>query len=203
MSCPYISVLTVASERQQGLAATAQALQAQSLAHERFEWVVCLTGDGGDRQEALGALDLPFVVRPFEADPTRPPGAARNACASRTCGSILLFAEVGWLPASGSLAAHVAIQEAGLCIAVERARPLLRRLGRRGPRPGAWSVPASIFRSVGGFDEGAPGIGRAERRLERRLRKAGLATRAVHERTDRGRDGGDGESDYATMEDTA
>lgn len=198
MSCPYISVVTVRRERAPSIAETARALRLQTLAFERFEWVVCLDeGDAGARAELEG-LDPPFGLRLVDTGPVATPGAARNACASRTCGSILLFPQAAWLPAPGSLAAHVALQEAGLCVAEERARRTLRRLGGRAARTGAWSAPGRVFRAVGGFDEGAGAVGAIERRLRRRLRRAGLDARAVPAH---GRAGGDSVSDYATMED--
>lgn len=205
MSCPYISVLTVADEHPASVLSMARALSRQTLPPDRFEWVACLNGADDHAREAFQALDVPFAVRPFEADLVRSTGAARNACASRTCGSILLLPDADWLPAAESLAAHVAVQEAGLCLAVARPRRPLRALvsaaAGRGSRTGAWSVPGSVYRAVGGFDASEGDPDHAERRLHRRLRRAGLPLRALDDRAVPGRRAGGRASEYVNTED--
>lgn len=184
--CPYISVLTVSSGRRELLRRQAEALVAQTLAPERFEWVLCLSGrDDGVRLELEG-LELPFRLRSFETGERLPLGAARNACAQRTCGSILLFSGDDCVPAPDRLAAHVALQESGLCVAFEVAAGARRgRWWRRSSRAGrlvscvGWSVPGTVFRSLGGFEEELAERERAEWALERRLVRAGLAFRAL------------------------
>lgn len=206
MSCPYISVVTASGEGPGSLLGTAQALWAQTVPPDRFEWVVCLGAGGRHARDALQASAFPFSLRLVDADPVGAPAAARNACASRTCGSILLFAGAGWLPQGDSLAAHVAVQEAGLCLALGRRSHLLRALvhafADRGSPAVAWSVPGSVFRAVGGFDETVADLHQAERRLQRRLRRAGLPVLAVEDHAARGEDSVERASQFVNAEDT-
>jgi len=191
MSCPYISVLTVASGRREILLRKAAALTEQTLTPELFEWVVYLgVGDAGAREalEALEALGLPFALRVVESDRPLGPAAARNACAQRTCGSVLLFSDDACLPAPGDLAAHVAEQERGLCVAVGsvvpegggEARP------RKSPKVGFGdldsancSVPATVFHALGGYDEALLGDDAAAVELGYRLSRHRLPFRAL------------------------
>ena len=190
MTCPYISVLTVAGGRQEALLGQAEALTRQTLPPERFEWVVCLNGGDDGSAARLEALGLPFSLKLFETPERLPAGAARNACAQRTCGSILLFSDDDCLPAPGTLAAHVAEQERGLCVAVggidfdDGARVVRWRPSR----VGYWnlngancSVPGVAFRQVGGFDEALAGYGGEDLELGYRLAGAGLPFRALPE----------------------
>lgn len=188
MSCPYISVLTVASGRREILLRKAAALTAQTLAPELFEWVVYLgVGDAGARQ-ALEALGLPFALRVVESDRPLGAAAARNACAQRTCGSVLLFSDDACLPAPRDLAAHVAEQERGLCVAVGSVVP--EGGGGAAPRKqpkvdfgdldGAnCSVPATVFHALGGYDEALLGDGAAAVELGYRLTRQRLPFRPL------------------------
>ncbi|HKI56157.1 MAG TPA: glycosyltransferase [Trueperaceae bacterium] len=188
MGCPYISVLTVSSGRRALLRRQADALRAQTLAPDRFEWVVCLNGgDDGTRAELEG-LELPFGLRVVETDERLPAGRARNACAQRTCGGILLFSDDDCAPAPESLAAHVALQESGLCVALG-AIDFASEAGTRRWRPrrarywllnGANSaVPAVHFRAVGGFSEALAGYGGEDLELGYRLARAGVPFRVL------------------------
>jgi glycosyltransferase involved in cell wall biosynthesis len=188
--CPYISVLTVAGGRPRELRRQAEALAAQTLDPERFEWVVCLNGGDDGSGATLEALRLPFSLKLFETPERLPAGVARNACAQRTCGSILLFSDDDCLPAPEALARHVAEQESGLCVAIGSVAFEAggeRRWWRPG-RVGFWnlngansSVPAVAFRQVGGFDETLPGYGGEDLELGYRLARAGVPFRALPE----------------------
>ncbi len=189
MACPYISVLTVSTGRRELLLRKAEALAVQSLPPERFEWVVCLNGGDDGTASALQALGLPFSLRVFDTDRVVSAGVARNACAQRTCGSVLLFSDDDCLPGAGDLAAHVAEQERGLCAAVGA----IHFQGADGSvnawrpdRVGFWnlngansSVPGVAFRAVGGFDEGLSGYGGEDVELGYRLAAYGLPFRAL------------------------
>lgn len=188
MACPYISVLTVAGGRQEALLRKAEALAGQTLAPERFEWVVCMNGGDDGSRARLQAMGLTFSLKVFETAERLPAGVARNACAERTCGSILLFSDDDCLPAPGTLAAHVAEQERGLCAAVggidfddggrvERWRPT--RVGYWNLNGANSSVPGLTFRAVGGFDEELAGYGGEDLELGYRLARAGLPFRAL------------------------
>lgn len=188
MSCPYISVLTVTSGRSELLSRQARALERQTLPAERFEWVVCLNGGDDGSEEALRAFDLPFTVRSFPSSRRLSAGAARNACAERTCGSILLFSDDDCLPAPESLAAHVAEQERGLCAAIGGIDfdDGVRVTAWRPSRVGYWhlngansSVPGGVFRAVGGFDEELSGYGGEDLELGFKLARVGLPFRAL------------------------
>ncbi len=188
MPCPYISVLTVAGGRPRALRRKADALAAQTLDPERFEWVVCLNGGDDGSAAALSALDLPFSLKLFETDERLSAGAARNACAERTCGSILLFSDDDCLPAPDALARHVAEQEKGLCAAIGSVAFEAdgERRWWRPARVGFWnlngansSVPAVTFRQIGGFDEDLVGYGGEDIELGFRLARAGLVFRAL------------------------
>lgn len=188
MPCPYISVLTVAGGRPRELRRKADALVAQTLAPERFEWVVCLNGGDDGSAAALAALELPFSLELFVTDERLPPGTARNACAQRTCGSILLFSDDDCLPAPDALELHVAEQEKGLCAAIGSVAFEAggERRWWRPARVGFWnlngansSVPAVTFRQVGGFDGGLVGYGGEDLELGYRLARAGLPFRAL------------------------
>jgi len=190
VSCPYISVLTVSTGRRGLLLEKAEALRAQTLPPERFEWVVCLNGGDDGSADALDALRLPFTLRLFETDERLPAGKARNLCAQRTCGSILLFSDDDCLPAPDSLSLHVACQEEGLCAAVGgidfRSGAALRRW--RPARARYWllngansAVPGVHFRTVGGFDESLSGYGGEDLELGYRLALAGVRFRALPE----------------------
>jgi glycosyltransferase involved in cell wall biosynthesis len=184
--CPYISVLTVSDGHLELLRRKAEGLRAQALAPERFEWVVCLNGCDERARSELERLGLPFGLRVFETDARLPVGAARNACAERTCGSILLFSDDDCAPAPNRLAAHVALHESGLCVALEtsggaRRRRWWRRLTRAGRLVSCtgWSVPGTVFRSLGGFEDGRDEREQVERALASRLVRAGLAFRPL------------------------
>lgn len=188
MGCPYISVLTVSSGRREMLVRKAEALRAQTLPPERFEWVVCLNGGDDGSAGVLDDLNLPFTLRVFATGERLPAGSARNACAERTCGSILLFSDDDCLPAPDGLAAHVALQEAGLC-AVIGGIDFRSDLGVRRWRPARasyWllngansSVPGVHFRAVGGFDETLSGYGGEDLELGYRLSQVGVPFRAL------------------------
>lgn len=188
MACPYISMLTVAGGRPRELRRKADALAAQTLDPGRFEWVVCMNGGDDGSAAALAALELPFSLKLFETDVRLPAGTARNACAERTCGSILLFSDDDCLPAPDALALHVAEQEKGLCAAIgsvafdaggERRWWRPRRVGFWNLNGANSSVPAVTFRQVGGFDEALVGYGGEDLELGYRLARAGLPFRAL------------------------
>ncbi len=188
MPCPYISVLTVAGGRPRELRRKADAMAAQTLAPERFEWVVCLNGGDDGSGAALAALELPFSLKVFETEERLSAAAARNLCAQRTCGSILLFSDDDCLPAPDALERHVAAQEEGLCVAIGSVafEAAGERRWWRPSRVGYWnlngansSVPGVAFRQIGGFDEGLVGYGGEDLELGYRLARAGLPFRAL------------------------
>ena len=79
---PEISVLTATRGRRDLLLRKQATLARQTIAAERFEWVVLVNGDDDGSGEALRRSDAPFRRVVLESDDPIPVGAARNRAVS-------------------------------------------------------------------------------------------------------------------------
>lgn len=196
MALPEIGVITPSSGRRELLLAKFASLQRQTVAPERFEWLVCLNGPDDGSAAALQQTDAPFALRLVRRDEPLSPAAARNLAVSLASSPLLLFSDDDCLLEPGCLAAHLRChQRYGRSVGVGPVRlpAELRASGVREPFEQVaalagrvlWinatgtntSVPTEAFRRAGGYDESFAAYGGEDPDLAYRLRRAGLTFR--------------------------
>lgn len=164
---PELSVLTVTHDRCALVAQKLQALAAQTLAPEVFEWVVLVNGCKDGTLELLKTARTPYRLKLLVTNANLPISQARNRCAAAAAGDVLYFSDDDCLPEPETLARHVTAQQRpGVVIG---GLEFVHAGGRESWRPrrvSYWnlngantSVPAAAFRQVGGFDESLSGYG--------------------------------------------
>lgn len=162
-----------------------------------FEVVVSLDGEDDPALSILDGFPAPFALR-WRSQAHRGRAAARNAGAADARGEILWFLDDDLAPAPTCVSAHLRAHAAGGLRAVLGPVPIpdaggsplaaYRRLGfaarhRRMVRgdyrlrpvyAGNLSLPRSLFRAAGGFDESFDVYGHEDFELARRLLEAGV-----------------------------
>ncbi len=164
-----------------------------------FEVIVVDDGSTDETADTVRRLHLPGRFRVFRQE-NRGRAAARNRGAAEAEGTVLLFLDADVRPASGIIAAHLRHYDDGREVGVQgralqdprtistmllRARHLLpdlsvRRREHLSPMHVTarnFSVAATAFRRVGGFDQGFPGYGWEDVELGARLAQAGVPLR--------------------------
>lgn len=177
-----ISVVTPTHNRPASLLRLLRSLGNSSLPAGRIEVVVVADGCTDDTAAIARAEPLPFVLRVLEQTPGRGAAAARNLGAAQATGALLVFLDDDIEPGPGLLEEHRRVHmDAGVpSVAIGPPLPVrparadlgaiaawawwegqFARMGQPGHRfsydevfGGILSVPADLFRSVGGFDEG-------------------------------------------------
>ncbi len=179
-SGPEISVVTPTHNRSASLLRLLRALRGGSFPLDRFEVVVVADGCSDDTVAVARAEPLPFSVRVLEQTPGRGAATARNLGAAHAIGRLLVFLDDDIEPGPALLAEHYrAHTEAGEpAVAIGPPLPVrpadadldtiaawdwwegqfarMRQPGHRFSYDEVFganlSVPAALFRSVGGFD---------------------------------------------------
>jgi len=191
-----LSVLVPTCNRLELLKQKLESLAAQTLPPGAFEVIVCDDGSTDGTRAWLAGLRPPFALHVFT--PTRKLGAARarNRCAERASGDVLLFSDDDCLLAPDALAEHLAAHARfpeSVVIGRLTLPGSLRRGGRKEPfertfglgSRALWinatgansSVPAWAFRQVGGYDPRFTGYGGEDPHLALKLRALGLGFR--------------------------
>ncbi len=161
-----------------------------------FEVIVVDDGSTDETAETVRRLRLPGRLRVFQQE-NRGRAAARNRGAAEAEGAVLLFLDADVRPAAGIIAAHLRHYHDGREVGVQgralqdpstittmllRARHLLpdlsvRRREHLSPMHVTarnFSVAATAFHRVGGFDQGFTGYGWEDVELGARLARAGV-----------------------------
>ena len=190
MSDPLISVVTATIGRREAMLRKLDALRAQSLPPERFEWLVCENGGEGSLLEELERQPREFALRTAHLPTNLGPSVGRNAAARLASAGVLYLSDDDCLPEPATLERHLAVQGEP-CLALGPidfvdSGALLSSWRPR--RPGYWNVngantslPTEAFRKVGGFDETLAGYGGEDVLLGYRLRRLGLPVRTVED----------------------
>lgn len=185
-----LSVVTATIGRREKMLRKLEALRRQSLAPQRFEWVVCDNGSSDGTAEALKGEPREFALRTLRVTRNLGPSAGRNAAVSLARGKVLYLSDDDCLPEPDALELHLKAQDRP-CVAIGAVifRDELNGVEESTwtPRkPGYWnvngantSIPAASFREVGGFDEKLSGYGGEDVLLGYRLSRSGLPLRAV------------------------
>ena len=183
-SRPDISVIIPTHNRPASLLRLLHALQGGSFPARRFEVVVIADGCTDDTAAVVRTVPWSFALQVLEQDPGRGAGPARNLGASHANGDLLVFLDDDIEPLPALLAEHHrAHAEAGVpAVVIGPPLPVrtpdsnfdtigawawwegqLASMGRPGHRfsftevfSGDLSIPADLFRSVGGFDVSFP-----------------------------------------------
>jgi glycosyltransferase involved in cell wall biosynthesis/peptidoglycan/xylan/chitin deacetylase (PgdA/CDA1 family)/SAM-dependent methyltransferase len=183
-SRPDISVIIPTHNRPASLLRLLHALQDGSFPASRFEVVVIADGCTDDTAVVVRTVPWPFSLQVLEQNPGRGAGPARNLGVSHASGDLLVFVDDDIEPLPTFLAEHHRTHaEAGVpAVAIGPALPVrtpdsnldtieawawwedqLASIGRPGHRfrfteifSGDLSIPADLFRSVGGFDVSFP-----------------------------------------------
>ncbi|MDZ7705166.1 MAG: glycosyltransferase [Trueperaceae bacterium] len=192
---PLISVITVCTGRDNLLREKVTALETQTLAPNRFEWVVLLNGpSNNDHTRAyLQSLDVPFGLTVLTSEETLPAGAARNRCIGAARGDTVYLSDDDCLPEPGTLAKHLDQQQRAPCVAVgsidfvaddqvaddqiadghtETWRP--KKVYFWNVNGANSSAPREAVLAVGGFDETLRGYGGEDLLLGYLLHRHGL-----------------------------
>ncbi|HSE45975.1 MAG TPA: glycosyltransferase family 2 protein, partial [Gemmatimonadales bacterium] len=177
---PDISVIIPTHNRPASLLRLLHALREGSFPATRFEVVVVADGCTDDTATIVRHIPFPFPVEVLEQNPGRGAGAARNLGATHASGELLVFLDDDIEPLPTLLAEHHrAHDEAGdSAVAIGPPLPVrapdsnlgtieawawwegqLARMSTPGHRfsfeevfSGDLSIPAELFRAVGGFD---------------------------------------------------
>ena len=193
MDGPWVSVITATIGRRATMLLKLEALRAQTLPRERFEWVVVADGDDDGSLSAIAATDVPFRLRTLRLPSRSGAATARNAAAAAARGSVLLFSDDDCVPdddnlelhwrahaaASGPTAAVGSLTFVAANGATTSSRP--RRVGYWNLNGANSSVPAAAFAAVGGFDETLAGYGGEDVLLGYRLARSGVSFRSLPE----------------------
>lgn len=191
-----LSVLVPTYNRLELLGRKLESLAAQTLGKDAFEVIVCDDTSTDGTRAWLADLHTPFALHVLT--PTEELGAARarNRCAERATGEVLLFSDDDCLLAPAALAEHLeAHRRFRNSVVVGRLElpGTLRRKNRKEPFEKAFSfgnralwinatgantsVPAWAFRQVGGYDSSFSGYGGEDPHLALKLRALGLRFR--------------------------
>jgi len=190
VDAPELSVITVTHGRPHLLARKAEALRAQTLAADRFEW--CVTTNGDPAAAAwLRELSVPFGVTVNEVPGNGSVAAARNRAAEAATGDVLLLSDDDVMPGPACLAEHLAAhRSSGRVVIGDLRLPDALRSGsvrepfeRRATVAGRalWvnatgantSLPRSDFLAVGGYDPDFAEYGGEDSDLGLRLGRQG------------------------------
>lgn len=191
MDAPWVSVITATIGRRTALLRKLEALRAQTLPPERFEWVVAADGDDAGSLAAIVAVDVPFVLRTLRLPRRSGAAAARNAAVAAARGRVLLFSDDDCVPDADNLERHWRAQAAAAgptawigSLTFEAGdggttswRP--RRVGYWNLNGANASLPAAAFAAAGGFDEGLEGYGGEDVLLGYELSRRGVRFRAL------------------------
>lgn len=187
---PDLSVITATRGRPEALEAKARSLAGQTLAAERFEWIVAFDGDASDARRRWAAAAPPCPTRGVELSARVGAGAARNAAVADARAETLVFSDDDCLLDPDTLERHLHAQ-ATPCVAVGPVRFVdaherTTLATRAFARPRWWhlhgantSVPTGAFRCVGGFDARLRGYGGEDLLLGWRLHRLGLPVRGL------------------------
>jgi GT2 family glycosyltransferase len=186
---PEISVLTVTRERRELLLQKQASLARQTLAADRFEWVVIVNGPDDGSGEALRRSAAPFRRILIEGGGPAPIGAARNRAAAAASAPLLHLSDDDCLLPPETLASHLALQSSpavvlgGIVFEADGADESFQpRRARFWQLNGAnTTLPARAFAEVGGFDASIVGYGGEDLLLGYRLQRAGWPLRAAPE----------------------
>lgn len=191
-----LSVLVPTCNRLELLRRKLESLAAQTLSKDAFEVVVCDDSSTDGTRDWLAELHPPFALHVLT--PTEKLGAARarNLCAKRATGEVLLFSDDDCLLAPHALAEHLKAHRRfpeSVVIGRLTLPGSLRQKNRREPFERAFSfgnralwinatgantsVPAWAFRQVGGYDSSFSGYGGEDPHLALKLRALGLRFR--------------------------
>jgi GT2 family glycosyltransferase len=197
---PQVSVVIPTHNRSAYLQNVLAGLRAQTIPLDRIELVVVADSCTDDTVAMLHRERLPFRLRVLERS-VRSAAAARNEGAADAEGELLVFLDDDVHPLPELLAAHARLHPPGTRRAVIGPYPpfpdgasdllgrhirgwweqLFREMGEPGHRftyrdmvSGNFSLPAAVFREVGGFDPQMSGCGNEDYELGVRLLGAGV-----------------------------
>lgn len=193
MDATELSIITVTYGRQGLLARKVEALLAQTLSPDRFEWCVTTNGDAAAAAWLRG-LDLPFALKVTEVKRNGSVAAARNLAVEAATGGRILMSDDDVMPGPRCLAEHLHAGAAGTVVIGDLRLPSELRSGsvrepfeRSGSLAGRalWinatgantSVPRSDFLAVGGYDPAFAAYGGEDSDLGLRLQRRGLRFR--------------------------
>ncbi|MBW6455457.1 MAG: glycosyltransferase [Trueperaceae bacterium] len=191
MDAPWVSVITATIGRRAAMLAKLDALRAQTLPPERFEWVVVADGDDDGTLAAIAAAAPPFRLRTLRLPRRSGAATARNAAVAAARGGVLLFSDDDCVPDDDNLERHWRAQEAAAApTAMVGSLTFVAEDGGatswRPRRVGYWnlnganaSLPAAAFAAAGGFDEGLEGYGGEDVLLGYELHRSGVRFRAL------------------------
>jgi GT2 family glycosyltransferase len=177
---PSVSVVIPTHNRLAVLRRGLAALAKQSYPLERLEAIVVADGCRDGTEQALRGADFPFSFR-LVSQPASGPGAARNRGAAEASGELLVFLDDDMIASARLVEAHVdghrQLARAGVVLGPSLMAPepeptyfgtvlrgwwddRFRALAQPGYEftyrdllSGNFSVPAGLFREIGGFDE--------------------------------------------------
>lgn len=150
MDAPGLSVITVTHGRLALLARKAEALRAQSMGAERFEWCVTTNGDP-EAAQWLEGLDEPFAIKVIERPDNGSVASARNLAVAAAAGEVLLLSDDDVLPGPACLEQHWAAHQAAHRAA---ARPAAESSATAPTRPVAGRVVIGALRLPGELRSG-------------------------------------------------